>query len=542
MAPSDPGAKPTGPQGGSADPSRGPLFAFGRFGADERLRILCRDGERVHVQPRVLDLLFYLLKQRGRAVSWSEIQREVWSGIAVEASALRSALKKLRKILEDGGSSGAIQTVRGYGLRFAAELRHPPNPHRGAAHSRPPFRRAHALPGQLPGITVLHFDSIGGRDEEGLGAAIESELLIQLHEHRVLPVVPREFFMDETGRLSEDRAEKVGIRYAMAGSIGRDDAGVEATARLIDLARHRIVWSLRAGTPPGRVACSTRQLAQQLSASLWLAIMLGQVPVDRVAGQSIDTDAWKLTCDGWRLIWLETREGMQSALPLFDAALRIGDDNGWALTGRSVARFVEWYFAPQKICSLEAAIADASSALELDADAVLARTHLAYYLAARGDAARAAAELKHAALLCPGQPWIFQVVGDLDLMIDPDAAADAYENGISLDVSGKLHSKLLTGLATARRLAGDPEAALVVAERAIQAKPTVPYGYFQAAAACGALGRRERGELLLRQLGQNVRAFVPDWLRGHVSMKGARPEYREETLPFLRLAGWHDAL
>ena len=61
-------------------------------------------------------------------------------------------------------------------------------------------------------------------------------------------------------------------------------------------------------------------------------------------------------------------------------------------------------------------------------------------------------------------------------------------------------------------------------------------------ARCGALGRRCTGELLLRRLSENVRGFVPDWLGGHISMKGARSEYREETLPYPRLAGWHDAL
>jgi DNA-binding winged helix-turn-helix (wHTH) protein/tetratricopeptide (TPR) repeat protein len=99
------------------------VFRFGRFLIDISSRELRKDGVEVVIQPRVFDLLIYLIENHERAVDKDELQDAVWPGMVITETALTRAVMKARKAVDDDASTQAtIKTLHGHGYRFIAEL------------------------------------------------------------------------------------------------------------------------------------------------------------------------------------------------------------------------------------------------------------------------------------------------------------------------------------------------------------------------------------------------------------------------------------
>jgi DNA-binding winged helix-turn-helix (wHTH) protein/tetratricopeptide (TPR) repeat protein len=99
------------------------IYRFGDFVVDVPGRELRRDGEDVVVQPRVYDLLVYLIEHQDRAVDKDELQDAVWPGMFVTETALTRAVMKARKAVgDDAHTQSVIKTLHGHGYRFVAEL------------------------------------------------------------------------------------------------------------------------------------------------------------------------------------------------------------------------------------------------------------------------------------------------------------------------------------------------------------------------------------------------------------------------------------
>ncbi len=100
---------------------------------------LRREQERVHVEPQVFAVLAYLLRNRDRVVTKSELLDAVWGDRYVSESALTSRIKALRRTVgDDGRRQQVIATVHGVGYRFVAPVEETAASNRVAAGARPP--------------------------------------------------------------------------------------------------------------------------------------------------------------------------------------------------------------------------------------------------------------------------------------------------------------------------------------------------------------------------------------------------------------------
>jgi DNA-binding winged helix-turn-helix (wHTH) protein len=85
---------------------------------------LLREGCPQPIQPRVLDLLVYLIRHRTRVISRDELLREVWRGITVSNAALSQAIMEARRVVGDAADiQDIIRTVRGRGYQVVAEVK-----------------------------------------------------------------------------------------------------------------------------------------------------------------------------------------------------------------------------------------------------------------------------------------------------------------------------------------------------------------------------------------------------------------------------------
>lgn len=99
------------------------VYRFGAFELDDQLFELRKDGELVTLQPRVFDLLLFLVRRRDMVVTQAELLEHVWGGVVVTKAALAQAVMALRKALGDDGETPTfIETIRGRGYRFLGKV------------------------------------------------------------------------------------------------------------------------------------------------------------------------------------------------------------------------------------------------------------------------------------------------------------------------------------------------------------------------------------------------------------------------------------
>lgn len=85
--------------------------------ADITARLVYVDGKRVDMSPKEYDLFFYMLKNKGIALSREKLITEVWGyDFYGDDRTLDTHIKLLRKSL--GGYARLIVTLRGVGYRF----------------------------------------------------------------------------------------------------------------------------------------------------------------------------------------------------------------------------------------------------------------------------------------------------------------------------------------------------------------------------------------------------------------------------------------
>ncbi len=99
------------------------VFTFGGLALDERLYQLRRGTTPVPLEPKVFDVLAYLLHHRDRVVSKDELLTALWPGEHVSESVLPRCVTAARKAVGDTAhAQRVIQTVHGRGYRFVAAV------------------------------------------------------------------------------------------------------------------------------------------------------------------------------------------------------------------------------------------------------------------------------------------------------------------------------------------------------------------------------------------------------------------------------------
>jgi DNA-binding winged helix-turn-helix (wHTH) protein len=99
-------------------------YGFGHCELDEELRLLRRRGREVPLQPKVFELLHFLLRHRARVVPKEVLLCELWPDAYVTTASLTRLVKEARRATGDNGHrQRVIQTLHRFGYRFIADVR-----------------------------------------------------------------------------------------------------------------------------------------------------------------------------------------------------------------------------------------------------------------------------------------------------------------------------------------------------------------------------------------------------------------------------------
>lgn len=94
---------------------------FGPCELDEARRSLTANGHELRLQPRVFDLLCYLVRHRERVVPKDELLDALWPGTVVVDNALQRVVSLARGALAEAGLPDAVRTYPRHGYRFCFE-------------------------------------------------------------------------------------------------------------------------------------------------------------------------------------------------------------------------------------------------------------------------------------------------------------------------------------------------------------------------------------------------------------------------------------
>jgi class 3 adenylate cyclase/predicted ATPase len=130
------------------------IYIFGAYELDTDRRVLRLAGTPVEVEPKVFDLLAYIIQHHDQFVSRDMLYAQLWSQQYVSEAALTYCIAEARKAVGDNGrAQRVIKTVYGRGYRFIAPVaRRLPGSTSGEIATVPaPLPKANLTPPAIPG-------------------------------------------------------------------------------------------------------------------------------------------------------------------------------------------------------------------------------------------------------------------------------------------------------------------------------------------------------------------------------------------------------
>src|ERR687888_1272934 len=129
------------------------IYVFGAYEFDTDRRVLRLAGTPVDVEPKVFDLLAYLIEHHDQFVSREKLYAQLWPQQFVSEAALTYCIAEARKAVGDSGrAQSVIKTVHGRGYRFIAPVtrRLPGSPSGEAATVPSSLPKADPTPPAIP--------------------------------------------------------------------------------------------------------------------------------------------------------------------------------------------------------------------------------------------------------------------------------------------------------------------------------------------------------------------------------------------------------
>src|ERR1700704_357967 len=140
------------------------IYLFQDYSLDVDRQELRRRADLVPVEPQVLDLLQYLIRNRDHVVSKDDLIAAVWNGRIISESALSSRITAVRQAVGDSGEQQRlIRTIARKGFRFVGEVREQQSPKGGSSANAGLEVTARMAPALMlpdkPSIVVLPFQN-----------------------------------------------------------------------------------------------------------------------------------------------------------------------------------------------------------------------------------------------------------------------------------------------------------------------------------------------------------------------------------------------
>jgi len=450
-------------------------------------------------------------------------------GICVSVRVQEDAAGKVDLVFEDMGEQtlkNILRPVRVYRLRGRS----------AEATKAPSFL---PLPDK-PSIAVLPFANMSGDTEQEFFAdGIAEDLITALSRYPSLFVIARNSSFTYKGRAVDVKpaGRELGVRYVLEGSVRRAGNRIRVSAQLVDAETAKHVWAERYDRDLADIFALQDEITEAVTTAIAPAIADAErrMAMRRPPGS---LDAWGAYQRGLWHVGRFTSEDNALAQAFFRQAVELDPSFSGGYGGLALAQVEAVSLQSLGFFEvLSSAEALARRAVALDGRDAEARSYLSNALWMRGDYEGALAEAQRALATSPNLARGHANLGSALIFSGrPKEGITAIETSLRLDPQDPLLPSRLNTLALGLYFAGEYQAAVQVAKRAVRSNPDYPLPYRWLAAALGQLYRTAEAKQMLEKAIAVAPALFDMYVRQRVPWH--RPEDHAHMLDGLRKAGW----
>jgi TolB-like protein/Flp pilus assembly protein TadD len=306
-------------------------YEFGPYHLDADGHALFRNGDRVPLTPKALDVLITLVAAQGNAVAKDDLLRAAWPNTIVEQGSLTSHISQLRKALAEQGTQQFIETIPKRGYRFVGPLKSV-----GRLSNE-------AVAGRLL-LVVLPFENLtqGEEKHDYFSDGLTEEMITQLARlsPTQLGVIARTSSMHykSTIKTVSQIGQELGVSHVLEGSVRRVGPRARITAQLIRVSDQSHMWAQSYERSLNDVLALQAEVAQAIAREVQLKLTAHELTrLDLDNNRSIDSQAHELYLRGRHFWYKRTEEGMRNSIEFFEEAIRLDSSYAPAYHGISDA-------------------------------------------------------------------------------------------------------------------------------------------------------------------------------------------------------------
>ena len=476
-------------------------YRFEDFVVDTARKYVKRDCQAVPVEPKIFDLLVYLIEKRDRVVSKDDLVAGVWQGRIISDATISSAIGALRRALgDDGRGQRFIRTVHSRGFRFVGTISEHRTEH-AVSRANSAWRTDIE---DMPSIAVLPFTAtVADPDREHFADGLCEDVITALGRIGWLFVIAWTSTMGyrEKPVDASSIARDLGVRYLLTGTLADDGMNLRVSAQLLEAQSARQIWAERYDCVFTDIFAVRDEITRSIVAALEPQVSTAE---SRITGTKPEEDlnAWECVVRAMALQGRFNREGSAEAIRLLKRALEI--DPQYARAHAQYAWHLTWRIHQgweHPNVALPIAIASAEAAVNADSDEPWAYIAWLFIATIKRDAVLLIDSPRRALEINPNFAMAHSWMG---------ASLALTGNGVDafrwIDQARKLSPRDIfkhefdVHTAYAHFQVGDYVQALASAHRAMLPHPDHVYPRLMMAASMGRLGDTEAGAAQLERI------------------------------------------
>jgi TolB-like protein/DNA-binding SARP family transcriptional activator len=294
----------------------GGQYEFGPYHLDADGHALFRNGDRVALTPKALDVLIALVTAQGNAVATDDLLRAVWPTTIVEQGSLTSHISQLRKVLGELGSQQFIETIPKRGYRFVGPLKSVGR----LSNEANPTRVM---------LVVLPFENLtqGEEKHDYFSDGLTEEMITQLARlsPNQLGVIARTSSMHykSTVKTVGQIGQELRVSHVLEGSVRRVGARARISAQLIRVSDECHVWAHSYERSLNDVLALQAEVALAIAREVRIKLTAHeQTRLEVDNNRSVDSEVHELYLRGRHFWYKRTEEGMRNSIEFFEKAIR----------------------------------------------------------------------------------------------------------------------------------------------------------------------------------------------------------------------------
>jgi TolB-like protein len=433
----------------------------------DRRELLCA-SDPVSIEPKVFDLLAYLVRSRDRVVSKDDLIASVWDGRIVSESTMTTCINGARSAIRDSGDDQRlIKTLPRKGIRFVGDVQEEKPPQQAASPSG--FSNK-------PSIAVLPFQAMGRDvDLESFADGLSEDIITELSRIKGLWVIARNTMFTYKGRAIDvcSIAKDLGVQYVLEGSVRKAEGRLRMTAQLIEAEMGHHVWAAKIDRPSTGLFELQDDFTQCVVASVQTQLIVseGRAHARNAKRSSHVGDLLARANAG---LYPPTAERLSDLVSLAENVLALDPSNGEACRLLAVGVWHQAYigFIPWDRAAAERVMSFAQRAVVLEHADEYAHWALALAHLMAGQHDRALVSLRRALDINPSCSLAYGSIGTVLAWGGvPDESIANNEVALRINPGDPLNSHRHFGLALAYYLASRYAKALECATLVVQLRP-----------------------------------------------------------------------